>query len=63
MKRIVILIAWMIAAIGIFLQGCQSQQADEASEEKIRKLNKDFTPEKYRESQEKPKKPYWDKTR
>jgi hypothetical protein len=63
MKRKVIFFIWMIAAIGIFLQGCQSQQTDEAAGEKIKKLDKDFTPEKYRESQEKPKKPYWDKTR
>ena len=63
MKRKVIFFTWIIAAIGIFLQGCQSQQADEVDREKIKKLDKDFTPEKYRESQEKPKKPYWDKTR
>ena len=63
MKRIVIFFVWMIVASSVSLQGCQSQQEDEAGKEKIRQMNKDFTPEKYRESQEKPKKPYWDKTR
>jgi hypothetical protein len=53
----------MIVASCVSLQGCQSQQADEAAGEKIRKLGKDFNPEKYREIQEKPNKPYWDKTR
>jgi hypothetical protein len=63
MKRIVIFFVWMIVASFVSLQGCQSQQEDEAARERIKKLDKDFTPEKYRESQEKPKKPYWDKTR
>jgi endonuclease YncB( thermonuclease family) len=57
MRRLIILI--MIAAFGTYAQGCQSQQ-DEAAKEKEKNFWKDATPEKYKERQGKPEKPYWE---
>lgn len=61
MKKFTILTLLIFAVSSLLLQGCQSQneQEEAAQREKLRKWGKDFTPEKYRESQEKPKKPYW----
>ena len=60
MKRLTIFFVWMIAAISVSLQGCQSQQDEAAAREKERRYWKDATPEKYKERQSKPEKPYWE---
>jgi hypothetical protein len=62
MKRLSVLSICIIAGFGFLIQGCQSQQ-DEAAKEKEKRFWKDATPEKYKEMQEKPEKPYWDKTK
>ena len=61
MKKIAFLILLIMAVFGLAFQGCQSEQEKEEvkQREKLKKWGKDFTPEKYRESQEKPIKPYW----
>jgi len=60
MKRLTIFFVCMIAAISVSLQGCQSQQDDAAAREKERRYWKDATPEKYKERQSNPEKPYWE---
>lgn len=37
----------------------QKAEQEAAARAKMQRWGKDFTPEKYRESQEKPKKPFW----
>ncbi len=58
MKKLAVV--FTIAAFGLAVQGCQSQQ-DDAAREKERRFWKDGTAEKYKEKQGKPEKPYWEK--
>jgi hypothetical protein len=62
MKRLSVFSICIFAAFLFLFQGCKSQQ-DEAAKEKEKNFWKDATPEKYKEMQEKPEKPYWDKTK
>jgi hypothetical protein len=62
MKRLPILLIFIVAGFVSVLQGCQSQK-DEASKEKEKNFWDDASPEKYKSMQEKPEKPYWDKTK
>jgi len=61
MKKLIMCAILMFSMFVVFIQGCQSQQEKEEAiqREKLKKWGKDFTPEKYREKQEKPIKPYW----
>jgi hypothetical protein len=58
MRRLIVIL--IIAAFGTYAQGCQSQQDDAAAREKEKRFWKDATPEKYKERQGKPEKPYWE---